>query len=96
MSAKFIRETLSEIWQDDISSILSPWWNKTQNQLTVFSSTPEGKIQASTMSDASIAKSFSLVDEKLGHVDIVRDVIQLNNSLVVSGGEDSKVCIWTT
>jgi hypothetical protein len=96
VSFKSVREILSEMWQDDVSCILSSKWNDGHNFLNIFSCTPEGKIQASTMNGSSFSKSFCLFDQSAGHTDLVRDVIQLNDSLIVSGGEDSKICIWTT
>jgi hypothetical protein len=89
------RETLSDIWKQDISSILSSYWNEQNNNLTVFSCSAEGVIQGSLMDGSSFSSSFSL-HHPLGHVDIVRDVVQLDLGLIASGGEDSKICIWSS
>jgi WD40 repeat protein len=88
---------LSEMWNTEVCTLVNAHWDDERQQLSVFSCDVNGAIQSSYMNSSTFAPAFALPcasPNSRGHSDIVRDVIQLPNNSIVTGGEDSRICIW--
>ncbi|GAB5359061.1 hypothetical protein AAMO2058_000512300 [Amorphochlora amoebiformis] len=89
-----LRKSLSAVAGEEINYLIKCRYDIKSDRLYVCSGTNNGGLLISHLAKENIKNNLALYNE-IGHNDIIRDLLFIDElQIVVSGGEDSKICVW--
>lgn len=92
-----IRNQLTQDVGVDVNYLLGCYYNAESERLFAVAGSAGGVLVLSHVQTDAV-QPFAILQHDAGHNDVVRDclVFDQDNKSVITGGQDSKICVWNT